>query len=81
VIIFFYNGIKSCCSAHSNLAGVTFDPFSPGSTIVGDVTLGDGNIVKKYTNHNYQVSVAEILMSDNDKIAYRFILQTLHLQN
>jgi hypothetical protein len=26
---------------YSNLAGVTFDPFSPGSTIVGDVTLGD----------------------------------------
>jgi hypothetical protein len=49
----FYNGIASPVTPqYSNLANVAFDSFG-GSTIVGDVTLGDGNIVKKYTNHNY----------------------------
>ena len=38
--------------AYTNEAGVVFDSFG-GSTIDGDVTLGDGNIVKKYSNHLY----------------------------
>ncbi|MEI7509573.1 MAG: hypothetical protein WCJ62_08930, partial [Flavobacterium sp.] len=39
-------------STYTNESGVNFDSFG-GSTIVGDVTLGDGNVVKKYTNHLY----------------------------
>ena len=37
---------------YTDEAGVIFDSFG-GSTIVGDVTLGDGKVVKKYTNHLY----------------------------
>lgn len=39
-------------SAYTNQAGVGFFDFG-GSVIVGDVTLGDGSVVKKYTNHSY----------------------------
>ncbi|RYZ49769.1 MAG: hypothetical protein EOP49_15480, partial [Sphingobacteriales bacterium] len=39
-------------AAYTNQTGVTFYDFG-GSTIVGDVTLGDGQVVKKYTNHLY----------------------------
>ena len=39
-------------SAYTNQSGVFFDDFS-GSNIVGDVTLGDGSIVKKYISHSY----------------------------
>ncbi|RZJ69254.1 MopE-related protein [Flavobacterium sp.] len=39
-------------SAYTNQAGVGFFDFG-GSTIVGDVTLADNSIVKKYTNHSY----------------------------
>jgi hypothetical protein len=49
----FYNGIASpVAPQYTNLAGVAFDSFG-GSTIEGDVTLADGNVVKKYTSHNY----------------------------
>ena len=37
---------------YTNESGVNFDSFG-GSTIDGDVALGDGNIVKKYSNHLY----------------------------
>jgi hypothetical protein len=47
----FYNGIASPVAPQCNLARLLSIHF-PGSTIVGDVTLGDGNS-KKYTNHNY----------------------------
>ena len=39
-------------SAYTNQAGVVFDSFG-GSTIVGDVTLGDASVVKKYTGYSY----------------------------
>ena len=39
-------------SAYTNQAGVIFDDFG-GATIDGDVLLGDGSTVKKYTNHSY----------------------------
>ncbi|MEC4005926.1 T9SS type A sorting domain-containing protein [Flavobacterium sp. SUN052] len=39
-------------SAYTNQSGVVFDSFG-GSTIVGDVTLADNSVVKKYTGHSY----------------------------
>ena len=39
-------------STYTNQAGVIFDSFG-GSNIVGDVTLGDLSVVKKYTSHSY----------------------------
>ena len=39
-------------SAYTNQAGVIFDTFG-GSNIVGDVTLADNSIVKKYISHSY----------------------------
>ncbi len=39
-------------NAYTNQAGVIFDSFG-GASIVGDVTLPDGNIAKLYTGHNY----------------------------
>jgi len=52
-VISIYNGIGTpVAPEYSNIAGVTFQDFG-GTTIVGDVTLVDGNIVKKYVNHNY----------------------------
>jgi hypothetical protein len=49
----FYNGISSPSGdQYVNETGVTFDSFG-GTTIVGDVVLGDGNTVVKYTAHNY----------------------------
>ena len=51
--ISFYNGITSpVAPEYTNLAGVVFDSFG-GTTIDGDVTLGDGNVVKKYSKHLY----------------------------
>jgi hypothetical protein len=48
-----YNGIAApVAPQYTNEPGGTFDSFG-GSTIVGDVTLGDGNTVVKYTNHLY----------------------------
>jgi Putative metal-binding motif len=40
-------------SAYTNLAGVVFDNFGGGCNIVGDVTLADSSIVKKYLSHSY----------------------------
>ena len=37
---------------YTNETGVIFDSFG-GTTIDGDVVLGDGNTVKKYSNHLY----------------------------
>ncbi|PQB06502.1 hypothetical protein BST83_04470 [Polaribacter filamentus] len=49
----FYNGISSPSGdQYVNETGVTFDSFN-GTTIAGDVVLGDGNTVVKYTAHNY----------------------------
>ena len=46
-----YNGITSPVPPqYTNEPNGTFDSFN-GSTIVGDVVLGDGNTVIKYTNH------------------------------
>lgn len=46
-----YNGIVSpVAPQYTNEPNGTFDSFG-GSTIVGAVTLGDGNTVVKYTNH------------------------------
>jgi hypothetical protein len=46
-----YNGIVSpVAPQYTNEPNGTFDSFD-GSTIVGDITLGDGNTVVKYTNH------------------------------
>lgn len=39
-------------AAYTNQPGVIFDNFG-GSTIVGDVTLADNSVVKKYINHSY----------------------------
>ncbi len=39
-------------AAYTNQPGVAFFDFG-GSTIVGDVTLADNSVVKKYTNHSY----------------------------
>lgn len=39
-------------SAYTNQAGVYFDSFG-GSNIVGDVTLADNSVVKKYLAHSY----------------------------
>lgn len=48
-----YNGIASpIAPQYSNEPNGTFDSFG-GSTIVGAVTLADGNTVVKYTNHLY----------------------------
>lgn len=48
-----YNGITSPVPPqYTNVPNGTFDSFG-GSTIVGDVVLGDGNTVIKYTNHLY----------------------------
>ena len=48
-----YNGIVSPVPPqYTNEPNGTFDSFG-GSTIVGDVVLGDGNTVIKYTNHLY----------------------------
>jgi len=48
-----YNGITSPVPPqYTNIPNGTFDSFG-GSTIVGDVVLGDGNTVIKYTNHLY----------------------------
>lgn len=48
-----YNGITSPVPPqYTNEPNGTFDSFG-GSTIVGDVVLGDGNTVIKYTNHLY----------------------------
>lgn len=48
-----YNGISSPVPPqYTNEPNGTFDSFG-GSTIVGDVLLGDGNTVIKYTNHLY----------------------------
>jgi hypothetical protein len=50
----FYNGIASPSGdQYVNETGVTFDSFGGGTTIVGDVVLGDGNTAVKYTAHNY----------------------------
>ena len=50
----FYNGIASPSGdEYVNETVVNFDNFGGGTTIVGDVVLGDGNTVKKYTAHNY----------------------------
>ena len=38
---------------YTNESGVIFDNFGGGATIDGDVILGDGNVVKKYSNHLY----------------------------
>jgi hypothetical protein len=52
-VISIYNGIDTpVAPQYTNIPGVTFQDFG-GSTIVGDVTLGDGNIVKKYVKHLY----------------------------
>lgn len=49
----FYNGIASPSGdEYVNETVVNFDSFG-GTTIVGDIELGDGNTVKKYTAHNY----------------------------
>jgi Secretion system C-terminal sorting domain len=48
-----YNGIATPVPPqYTNVPNGTFDSFN-GSTIVGDVVLGDGNTVIKYTNHLY----------------------------
>lgn len=48
-----YNGITSPVPPqYANEPNGTFDSFG-GSTIVGDVVLGDGNTVIKYVNHLY----------------------------
>ena len=39
-------------STYTNQSGVYFDSFG-GSNIIGDVTLGDFSIVKKYISHSY----------------------------
>lgn len=39
-------------SAYSNQPGVVFDSFG-GSNIIGDVTLSDLSVVKKYVSHSY----------------------------
>ena len=53
-VISIYDGSpsanKTAKVAYANIPGVIFQDFG-GTTIVGDVTLGDGNIVKKYVNH------------------------------
>jgi hypothetical protein len=49
----FYNGIASPTGdEYVNEAGVNFNSFG-GSTITGDIVLGDGNTVKKYKSHDY----------------------------
>lgn len=56
--------------AYTNEAGVIFDSFG-GSTIVGDVALGDGNVVKKYTNHLYsgiQVGAGDLNVTSMTKL-------------
>lgn len=48
-----YNGISSpVAPQYTNEPNGTFDSFG-GTTIVGDVVLGDGNTVIKYTGHLY----------------------------
>ena len=48
-----YNGITNPVPPqYANEPNGTFDSFN-GCTIVGDVVLGDGNTVIKYTNHLY----------------------------
>ena len=48
-----YNGITSpVAPQYTNEPNGTFDSFG-GSTIIGDVVLGDGNTVIKYVNHLY----------------------------
>ena len=39
-------------AAYANIPGIVFADFG-GSTIVGDVTLDDSSVVKKYTGHSY----------------------------
>ncbi len=40
-------------SAYTNQPGVYFDNFGGGANIVGDVTLADLSVVKKYIAHSY----------------------------
>lgn len=47
------NVLSQYGSAYTNQTGVIFDNFGGGATIVGDVTLDDNSVVKKYTNHSY----------------------------
>uniref|UniRef100_UPI0030CA390C T9SS type A sorting domain-containing protein n=1 Tax=uncultured Flavobacterium sp. TaxID=165435 RepID=UPI0030CA390C len=48
-----YNGIAvPVAPEYTNEPGVIFDTFGSAVTIASS-TLGDGNIVMKYTNHNY----------------------------
>lgn len=47
-----YDVLSEYGSAYTNQPGVGFDSFG-GSTIVGDVTLADNSVVKKYINHSY----------------------------
>jgi hypothetical protein len=65
----FYNGVISpVAPQYTNLAGVAFDNFN-GSTIDGDVTLADGNIVKKYSNHNYSgIGNVDVNVSEMTKL-------------
>ena len=48
-VISFYGGNDN---SYTNETGVTFDSFG-GSTIDGDVTLADGQVVIKYSGHQY----------------------------
>lgn len=67
-VVSFYGGAEN---SYTDTAGVTFDSFN-GTTIVGDVTLGDSKTVVKYTSHlfsgigggSYDVSAMTMLHID-----------------
>lgn len=47
-----WDALSQYGNTYANQSGVIFDSFG-GSNIVGDITLGDGSIVKKYLSHSY----------------------------
>ncbi len=59
-------------SAYTNPPNIIFDSFG-GSTIVGDVTLADNSVVKKYTGHSYSG------ISANSNVTGLFASQMTHL--
>jgi len=60
-------------SAYTNPPNIIFDNFGGGATIVGDVTLADASVVKKYTGHSYSG------ISANSNVTPLFASQMTHL--
>ena len=60
-------------SAYTNPPNIIFDSFGGGATIVGDETLADASVVKKYTGHSYSG------ISANSNVTGLFASQMTHL--